>query len=247
MDMGRPVEVKSFSVSAEGSFEFFDENSDSIEPVKTTLERGYERVKGLKVLSRMPISSRGPLSSDPNLALQKYDTIFAIDANTKSIRGTEVSVAAIVLGKWTERLPTLKLGFSPMWALEFHNVDCHPDLLALKHIVLQMESDPRRVQAGRVALIIDSNLRDLESIVSRQTPILDDCYFPSWADLIFASDAAQDSVCNLLLRQSDRAANNLLRQIEANLSPAISQTESPEHASYFRLWHFGKKSLHPSG
>ena len=238
MDMGKPVQIKSFSVSADGSFEFFDENGNSLQPAKTTLERGYERAKGSKILSRIPVSSIAPISSDPNLALQKYDTIFAMDTNTRPIHGQEVSVAAFILGKWTERSPTLKLGFAPMAALEFHNVDCHPDLLALKHLILQMESDQSRSTAGRIAVVIDSHLGNFPKIVSRQLPILDDCYFPEWASLIYASDAARDSVANMLLKAADRAADTLLLQIESDASQSTSQVEAPEHSSYFRVWNF---------
>src|SRR5436305_13418240 len=99
MDMGRPVQIKSFSASADGSFEFFDENGNSLQPARAALERGYERTKGPKVLSRVPVSSFAPISSDPNLALQKYDTLFALDTNTRLIDGQEISAAAVVLGK----------------------------------------------------------------------------------------------------------------------------------------------------
>lgn len=132
----------------------------------------------------------------------------------------------------------MKLGFAPTHALEFHNVDCHPDLLALKHLIQQMETDQRRLMAGRIGIIIDSHLGNFPKIVSRELPVLDECYFPEWADLTYASDAAADSVPNMLLQASDRAASSLLRQIEGGTTDSISQIEQPDHASYFRVWHF---------
>ena len=50
MDMGKPVKINSFSVSADGSFKFLDTNGNSLQPEKTKLERVYERAKGPKVL-----------------------------------------------------------------------------------------------------------------------------------------------------------------------------------------------------
>ena len=131
-----------------------------------------------------------------------------------------------------------KLGFAPTHALEFRNVDCHPDLLALKHHIVQMESDPNRCSAGAVAFIVDSHLGNLPKIASRDLPVLDDCFFPEWADLVYASDAAQDSLANVLLRASDRAASNLLQHIEGGAGHEASQVEAPDHASYFRVWHY---------
>lgn len=238
MDMGKPVQINSFSVSAEGSFKFLDVNGNSLQPERTILERGYERAKGSKVLSRVPVSSVAPISLDPNLALQKYDTIFAMDTNTRQVHGQEVSIAAFILGKWMQRSPTLEFGFQRMAALEFHNVDCHPDLLALKHLVLQMENEQFRQKAGRIAIIMDSHLGNFTKIVSRQLPILDDCYFPECADLVYASDAACDSLANMLLQAADREANTLLQKIEVNACLSTSQGEEPEHCSYFRIRQF---------
>ena len=238
MDMGKPVQINSLSVSADGSFKFLDTNGNSLQPEKTKLERAYERAKGPKVLSRLPISSLAPIALDPNLALQKYDTIYALDTNTKKVHGQDVSVAAFIIGKWMQRFPNLEFGFNRMVALEFHNVDCHPDLLALKHLVLQMESESFRQKAGSIAIVIDSHLGIFPEIVSRQLPILDDCYFPEFADLIYASDAACDSIVNMLLQAADREANALLREIEGDADFSTSQVEKTDHSSYFRIRNF---------
>ena len=238
MDMGKPVQINSFSVSADGSFKFMDTNGNSLQPEKAKLERVYERAKGPKVLSSLPISSLAAIALDPNLALQKYDTIYALDTNTKKVHGQDVSVTAFIIGKWMQRFPNLEFGFNRMVAFEFHNADCHPDLLALKHLVLQMESESFRQKAGRVAIIIDSHLGIFPEIVSRQLPILDDCYFPEFADLVYASDAACDSIVNMLLQAADREANALLREIEADADLSTSQVEKSDHCSYFCVRHF---------
>lgn len=242
MDMGKPVQISSFSVSADGTFRFLDANGNSLQPEKTKLERIYERAKGPKVLSRLPISSLASITLDPNLALLKYDTIYALDTNTKKAHGQDVSIAAFVIGKWMQRFPSIQFGFSRMAALEFHNVDCHPDLLALKHLVLQMQGENFRQKAGRIAIILDSNLGIFSEIASRQLPILDDCYFPEFADLIYASDAASDSIVNLLLQAADREANALLREIEADADISTMQAEKADHSSYFRVRHFRDES-----
>lgn len=235
MDMGIPVQIKNISITTDGSLHLFDENQKPLRPEKSILERSYERTKGPKVLTQIPTSPTNSLTLSPDLALTKYDTIFAIDTNTRKLHGRMVSVAALVLGKWT-RAPDLKLCFAPTQALEFHDCDCHPDLLALKHVIMQIENDPRRSTAGNIAFIIDSHLGNFEKIISRQIPILDECYFPKWANLIYASDAASDSISNILLRASDHAANSLLQQIESGAGHLVSQEESPAHASYFRVW-----------
>jgi hypothetical protein len=237
MDMGTPVEINSVLVSADGSFDFLDANGASLRPIEANLERGYARAKGPKILSRLPIAVGGRISSNPDVALLYYDTIFALDTNTRIAGEQGISVTAAILGKWNRAIPNEpKLRFAPVHALEFRNVDCHPDLLALKHHIVHMQNDLRRANAGKIAFIVDSHLGDLPRINSREMPILDDCYLPEWADLIYASDSAQDSLANLLLRAADRAATALLKHIENGKIQEVSGLAAPEHSSFLRVW-----------
>ncbi|MFZ1640996.1 MAG: hypothetical protein WAV07_06065 [Candidatus Contendobacter sp.] len=188
----------------------------------------------------MPLSTHSSLVIDPNDALLQFDTIFAIDSNTRQINGCPVSVAAITLGKWATRGMHPTIRFASTQAMEFRCVDCHPDLLALKCFFENFKSTPGIDAAGKVGVIIDSHLGNLTKIESRLIPILDECYLPSWATIVYASDAASDRLPNVLLRNSDKAANDLLCQIEG----ADWSEESPfpfsDHATYFRVWNAGK-------
>lgn len=238
LDMGEPVKVRAFAMSPSGEIQLIGEDDKPLRHISATIERSYDRPKGPKVLSRVPLGNRAKLIADPDRALLQFDTIFAVDSNSRSINGRMVSVAAITLCKWLQRDPTPVVGFAPTQAMEFRDVDCHPDLLALKHFLIRLRETPNISEAGRIGIVIDSHLGDLPKIEARDVPLLDDYFLPVWVSLIYASDSASDRISNVLLRESDKAATRLLRQIEGGDWKDTSQEPFFDHGDYFRVWSF---------
>lgn len=235
-DFGRPVEVGSVRMSADGWVEFLDKTGEVIQPISGHVERGYERAKGAKVLSQTPAQRGSRIDYNPALALLQYDYFVAIDTNTRIIRDESISVAAFCEGAWEQRVPAPKLAGGVLRLIEFRNADCHPDLYALKFFIEGFGALPTRDPSARIAFIVDSHLGDLGAIRSRHKPVLDQCYLPECSDLLYASDAAQDGAQNVLLRLADRRASELLGLIESGVKPDLPSTQSDPHVSYFRLW-----------
>lgn len=236
LKMKGPVAIKSVSISADGHVTFFDHNGVSVTPETVTVSHSYDRPKGPKVLSVVPLSSTPPFHIDANVALLGYDTIYALDANTKRVGDQEVSVAGLFLGKWSQRAPEPRLSIGPMAAIEYHNCEVHPDIFALNCLLKQLAEDDFRLAAGRIAVIVDSHLGQLPKIVAREIPLIDDIYLPDWLDLIYASDAASDALVNKMLLYSDRLANSVLKTIEARASqPGASIDKAPQPGS-IRIW-----------
>ncbi len=236
MNMDKPVAVTRIDLNTNGTFQLYDANGNLINPASAFVERSYDRPKGPKVLSQVPVDPSLPMTADPLQALLAYDVIYVIDSNTRVIREQNISVAAAILARWQQREPELRLGFATMHALEFRDADCHPDLLALRYHLHLLGNNPTIDQAGKVAFVVDSNLDNLSAIRSGDTPVLDDCYLPSWADLIYASDSAQDTLVNMLLRQADKEASALLKLIENKTFPDMPSEDMFGHANYFRFW-----------
>jgi len=236
MHMGAPTAVTSYSMSDGGVIELLGADGERILPASTMVERSYERPKGPKVLSRVPLATHDPLASDSDRALLVFDTLFAIDANTREIDGCRVSVAVITLGTWVNRDQDPRLEYGVTQALEFHDADCHPDILALACFAREFESTPGIEAAGRVGIVMDSHLGILPQIQFGERPILDDYCLPDGLSIIFASDAASDRLPNVLIRASDRAATDLLRCMESKELRHPSETQPIDHATYFCVW-----------
>jgi len=238
IDMGKPVQVSGVGISPDGNIIMLGRDGKPLKHAVAHVERSYVREKGPKILSRITLPKETPLLASPDRALIQFDTIFAIDSNTRVIRGHRVSVAAIVLSKWMAKEPIPLIGFAPTQAIEFRDIDCHPDLLALKHFLIRLKEHRDFQKIGKVALIADSHLGALAKIESREQPIIDNFFLPSWASIVYATDAAKDSVPNILLRLADNSATNLLNQIENGDWREESQEPFFDHGRYFRVWDF---------
>lgn len=236
--MGKPVSLRGVGLSPTGELLMIGKEGTPLKHASARVERSYPREKGPKILSRVHLPKDSPLLADPDRALFQFDTLFAIDSNTRIIRDQSVSIAAIVLCKWVQKEPIPLIGYAPTQAIEFRNIDCHPDLLAWKHFLLRFEEQKNFSQIGKVALIADSHLGDLAKIESREQPILDNFFLPKWASIVYASDAAKDRITNILLREADNSATNLLNQIEDGDWREESQEPFFDHGRYFRVWDF---------
>ena len=216
IDMGRPVIVTGYGFRPLGG----PRKPNELRPALATVQRSYDRPKGPKVLSLVHLSQDDPLALDPNGALLQFDVTIAIDCNTRQINGQAVSVAVVVQAKWLEGDPLGKPHIQAAGELQFRDAKS-PELLALRHVLEGLEASGMAAAGGRFGVVIDSHLGDLRKIESREAPILDDYFLPSWATLIFASDAANDRVPNALIRASDKRASDLLDRIEASGGSAI--------------------------
>ena len=235
MNMGEPTIAKGYSMSSSGGVVLFGEDGKPLQHDSATVERSYDRPKGPKILSKVFLDERAELVADIDTATLQFDTIFAVDSNSKRINGRDVWVAAITLCRWQQRHSRPVAEFAPTQAMEFRDVDCSPDLLALKRILLEIQKTPG-IAAGRIGIVLDSHLGDLPKIEGRMIPLLDQYFLPTWAGLIYASDSASDCLPNKLLRASDKAATSLLRKIETG----DWREESPESffddRGCFRVW-----------
>lgn len=236
MSMGAPVAAHSYSVSADGSVVLCGADGEALRPTGAVVERSYERPKGPKVLSRVPLASTDRLVTDSDQAVLAFDTLFAIDANTREIGGHQVSVAAITLCKQVVGSQPPRFEYAVSQALEFCEADRHPDLLALMCFGKQFQSTSGIDSAGRVGVVMDSHLGILAEIEARELPVLDDFFLPDGLSIVYASDAASDRLPNVLIRASDRAATDLLRRIESGELGTPPQARPLEHTTYFRVW-----------
>jgi hypothetical protein len=238
MTYEEPVTARGIEILPTGEVVLLGVDRKPLPSGRGFIERSYARPKGRKVLSKTALREAGPINISADRALLNFDTIFALDTNTREINGRRVSVASIVRGQCSTQDGQSYLFYAPIQCIEFRDIDpdCHPDLLAVKTYLSGIESDPEFPSIGKVALIIDSHLGNLEAINARELPILDNFFLPKYVTLVYATDAAVDCIQNKLLRECDRHANLLLTQIENGEWFAESVVPFNDHSNYIRFW-----------
>lgn len=177
----------------------------------------HQRPKGPKDLTRIPQPDVGARFS-PYSFLEQYDAVFAVDTNTREIKGvrravTVVAGLSIELARNSDGRPSgAVLQESVFGRVEMGLAGCAPSLnperwgwqFALQHLI------PKYVgycEGGNYALVVDSELGLLEDFNARRQTLCESYMLPSNFTMLYAScDGGADLPLNRLLRLADKEA-----------------------------------------
>ncbi len=187
--------------------------------------------KGEKVLSNIDVGD-GAISvvdtlarwSPARVVFDHFDTLLAVDTNTKFVNGLWVSttIALITLPGWNadpqkgKAMVHLHSRFVELNSLKPQD----PEGLGWYRVFSSGLSVLRAPYAqNRLGLVVDSKLGEHSEINARSRPYFNDFRLPDGVSLIYASDAANDSIMNALIRQCDKLGSDLLATIENETQP----------------------------
>ncbi len=213
--------------------------SFGLDMIDTRVETYYERRKGPKFLHRIPLN-QGLLTVDPNDGLAtNFDIIFAVDTNTRSLKGFRLSVTGVVQARHTvdpaTRLPALF--FHTPFLLEFMQVASKPEQLGWLVAMNNIKADPQYDSFLRIGLIVDSDLESLQRYNDRKLPIFENSFLPDRFTLVYASaDAGSEYSANQFIRAADKAASQTLDLLEQGVIPMNEKRiESAPFAAFRRI------------
>jgi hypothetical protein len=208
--------------------------------IDTRVETSYSRQKGPKILNRIPLSST-LLKTNPNEALAaNYDILFAVDTNKRSIKGLRFSVTGVIEARHTRHPVTGSAAFAyhTPFLLEFTQVRSErPENLGWMVTVQNIEADPRYGEFGRIGLIVDSDLQNLQKYNERKVPIHENWFLPRRFTLVYASaDVGREYLANRLIHAADTASRMLLDLLErGKVSINEKRVEGAPYASLRKL------------
>lgn len=233
---GEPVEACGVVISQAGTIALLDDHGRQLTPASAHVQTQYPRPKGAKVLNAGPVDP-AQIPTRADAALLGFDLVYAVDTNTREIRGKPVSVTAVVLGK--SQLPRASIfAFAPTQAIEHREVTCDPERLGWSAVVRGISMNADLAGLRRIALVVDAHLGEIPAINSRTAPIIDDELLPPRFTLLYASaDAGKESILNKMIAVADQEASALLRQIEGGeewAQPSLPLLH--RHAAYVRMW-----------
>ena len=208
----------------------------------TYSETSYDRPKGPKILSRTPQDSNN-LKFDHHVAIKEnYDIVFAVDTNTKMIKGHNISVSGIIqaqkifavdeTGSTTESWQY----FTP-FCMDFMDVCTKPENLGWMKLIEYIQSEEKYSSYEKIGIIVDSDLENLKSYNSRSTQLFDSFFLPHRLRLIYGtSDAGKDLFANQMLKYADIVSSQCLKELEKGRVPInTNKTNSKYYSTYRRL------------
>lgn len=181
-------------------------------PGNIVFDMHYKRESGKpKYLQQFCINGE-KLQIDANLVLTQFDQLFFVDTNKKQIGDDEVCLGAVI-HSYSEFIDENKYQFNYrlFTGLEYHNVRGKFENLVWKELISAILNSNEF--NGRIALVVDSDLGNLNSYNKRVKPIYGDFYLPEEFTLIYATaekNTKNDSVVNKMMYECDRAASSML-------------------------------------
>lgn len=209
------ISMNLFIDDINGKLDIF--NSDTNESLLkdgSKLQTGYFRKSGKpKILSEIP-SVDGQHYTDVTRQMLKYDRLIAIDTNTYNKNNKSISIGTShqVIGLPFEK--GYKYHYIPI-AIPFI-INGHsekPENQNWMNLINFIVSNKNYNSEFKIGLIVDSDLGNIPAFNLREKPIFSNYLLPDNFELIFASDAANDSFLNQAIKKCHSLANEAYKEL----------------------------------
>jgi hypothetical protein len=202
---------------------FFDQNGNleldnGMRNIYT--ETTYGRPKGKKVISRVPLIDSGQF--EINMAIEEnFDVIFAIDTNTRSIGGVNISISGVIQCQKVFAVDPFGVtekswGYWTPFCMEFTDIKSMPENVGWMMLIDYLHFKMKDIRGKKIGIIVDSNLENLNNYNLRILPIYGNFFLPENIKLIYASsDVGKDLFPNQMLKLADKASNMCLKELES--------------------------------
>ncbi len=201
----------------------------------------YERDKSPKILNRIAIPGQAALLTPDNI-FDYFENVYAVDTNTDVKSGISVCAFASIAHDQTSkqekinvdpRTGNLSIGkCSGMSTIEaafaFKAYKHKPENFAW-HIVLEtIQKSNALNKTSKIALVVDSDLANLDSYNKRESCYFRDFYLPQNIILIYASsDAKNNSLINYSISLCDKTANQLMQMEQELIQSSVINDNNP--------------------
>lgn len=205
--------VASASIKPDGEIVFIDDSGKEITPEYMERTVHFHRPKGPKVQSRNKvIRDRVTVGGLDELA--KYESVFVIDTNTRTIRGQKTSAACFICCRFVPEGNKVRIKCDGKLNIyEFHGVPEHENAEMLA--ILKVARDVARSAAPggllKIAFVSDSALGSHDEISTGLKPIYGDHFLPQGFVLHYASPETGQEAINRLIKFCDKQSSNYLK------------------------------------
>jgi hypothetical protein len=193
----------------------------------------YQRAKGPKTLSRIPQTEREISFAGGDALKRNFEFVVAVDTNTRTIQGKQVSVTGVVTAKHT-MLPGPN-GLVEYWkfdvpfCIEFIGVKTKPENLGWATALEQLYLKGLIATTTKTGMVVESDLGNIPAYNSRKLEIVPGTMLPESVQLVYASsDAGKENIVNRILAVADSVSSQSLAAIQSGAVPFNNRTmDSP--------------------
>ncbi len=181
-----------------------------------------------------------------NHQLLAYDHLIAVDTNTHRLNGSTVSITAAyhVIPERHEH-GVARCRAAVILLLELWNVVEKPENMGWYHVLTAIQEHPVDY-AGKVGLIVDSDLGEHRAFNSREKPIFGDYFLPENVTIIYGNDkGGAEHLSTKMIKHCHDLASDLYKKENLNMATAGLRPGVPGMYSHIRQWDLENMDLRP--
>jgi hypothetical protein len=237
LDYGVPVSLDGLRIENTGELSLTASGA-AVPPVAAYLETTYQRGgKASKIIHRTPLDPRN-LSVDPNLALERFNLLLAIDTNYVSGPDGVTSVSCIVHCDYRSVGAKVLVAYEARQLLELRNVAGPAERIAWWILIENVRANAKFSSVMSVGIVVDSDFGNIAAYNDRSRPIVGEYYLPPKFELLYATaDTGSEFVANKLIVYADREAKALLdRLVTGTIGDDGLQPIADQRFTHYRSW-----------
>ncbi|MBN9083844.1 MAG: hypothetical protein BGP04_16540 [Rhizobiales bacterium 62-17] len=227
------AEIKSIEVMCDPSKEQFSFGNGVTDFYS---EMSYERVKGPKILSRVPMANDQLHWREHEALRQNYEFVVAVDTNTISIDGKRISVTGVTIATHSAANFSIELGefweFDVPFCFALTGVKEKPENFGWAYSLEQLVARKLITPATKVGMIVDSDLGNIPAYNARKKEFISGNLLPPSVQLIYASsDVGMESIANKALKTADSVSSQIISALRAGAISLGPTEENPWYES----------------
>lgn len=225
--------VTKASIQPDGEIILTDNEGNTITPEKMERTTQYPRNKGPKIQSRSSLANQHVSVGGVNEFMQ-YDSVFAIDTNTRKVNDEKISVACFICCNFISEGDEIRIDCDGKLNIyEFHDIpeNVNPEMVAI-HKVTQdiIKSNPSNTKLN-IAFITDTDMESHDKINARDIPIYQNHLLPMGTTLHYASTDTGRESTNRLIKFCDKQSSNYLQYLEEGAVKMSELTKLEDNSS----------------
>jgi hypothetical protein len=210
LNFGKSVEIS--YIDFEGKrLVFKDEQGEILEPVNVTVGDAYHRKFKPKIVRQLQVDPTNIILDTKHL-LQNYEIILFVDTNYHKLRDFYLCVSSSILVKYEiEDGRRIGYGYPQSDFLFCASYSEKPERFGWWDIIKRFIDSSFYNENGNYGLVVDSDLKDLPKINSRQAPVWEQYLLPAGLQILYASaDTGKESYLNQEIKLCDKQAKKVL-------------------------------------
>ncbi|OJW83175.1 MAG: hypothetical protein BGO69_18850 [Bacteroidetes bacterium 46-16] len=195
------------------------------------VQLSYQGENKIRTLARVP-NSTGNYFNDIFRHIIQYNYLVGVDSNSRKYKSEILTAAGAMYFVMTPLG-----GYEPIPISDFNTFDIWEEKYENKNwarVIKFICSHPKYNPKHRVGIVVDSDLGLLPDYNQRTKPFFENIFLPENFQFIYASDKANDTVLNTIIRSCHKLSNEILKNLVCKFEELNDDSALEKYKNYVK-------------